>query len=209
MIDEGRLTAEEAVSRPGVLLLKALTGSEPSAALDLRLHDAHPGDRYPLCSDGLSSVLPGDRVRERLGSSGSPQQTVSALVGAAKDGLFGAPYRVLQEGEDPAGRDLLRVQEPQGFHGEQPRARVGGVLVGGADPAGVRVGAVTQFQHGGVLSGPVRVRCQVGDQERGEVPPYRRLRLHPRPVGADLPGGGWRNGRARGARESREAVWAC
>jgi protein phosphatase len=86
MIDEGRLTAEEAVSHPRrALLLKALTGSEPSAAPDLRLHDAHPGDRYLLCSDGLSSVLPEERVRELLGSSGSPRQTVRALVGAANE----------------------------------------------------------------------------------------------------------------------------
>jgi protein phosphatase len=86
MIDEGRLTAEEATSHPQrALLLKALTGTETPAAPDLRLHEAHSGDRYLLCSDGLSSVVPEDRVRELLDSPASPDETVRALVGAANE----------------------------------------------------------------------------------------------------------------------------
>ncbi|MGI5425590.1 MerR family transcriptional regulator [Streptomyces sp. CA-179760] len=84
MIDEGRLTAEEAVSHPQrALLLKALTGGGAAVIPDLRLHDAHPGDRYLLCSDGLSSVVPEDRVHDLLTSRTSPDETVKALVGAA------------------------------------------------------------------------------------------------------------------------------
>ncbi|MFD5158770.1 MerR family transcriptional regulator [Streptomyces hawaiiensis] len=80
MVDEGRLTAEEAGSHPQrALLAKALTTAEP----DLRLHDAHPGDRYLLCSDGLYGVVPEHRVRELLASPLSPDETVRALVGAA------------------------------------------------------------------------------------------------------------------------------
>jgi protein phosphatase len=84
MIDEGRLTAEEAVSHPQrALLLKALTGGGTAVIPDLRLHDAHPGDRYLLCSDGLSSVVPEDRILDLLTSQISPDETVKALVGAA------------------------------------------------------------------------------------------------------------------------------
>ncbi|MGX1562121.1 MerR family transcriptional regulator [Streptomyces sp. NPDC055506] len=86
MIDEGRLTADEAVSHPQrALLLKALTGGGTTVIPDLRLHDAHPGDRYLLCSDGLSSVVPEDRVHDLLTSRTSPDETVRALVDAANE----------------------------------------------------------------------------------------------------------------------------
>ncbi|MGA5899994.1 MerR family transcriptional regulator [Streptomyces venetus] len=84
MVDEGRLTAEEATSHPQrALLLKALTGGGSDALPDLRLHDAHPGDRYLLCSDGLSGVVPEDRIHGLLTSRVTPDETVKALVGAA------------------------------------------------------------------------------------------------------------------------------
>lgn len=86
MIDEGRLTIEEAVSHPQrALLLKALTGDGTDAVPDLRLHDARPGDRYLLCSDGLYGVVPEDRIRDLLASPASPDETVTALVAAANE----------------------------------------------------------------------------------------------------------------------------
>ncbi|WP_037672158.1 MerR family transcriptional regulator [Streptomyces griseus] len=85
LLDEGRLTPEEATSHPQpALLLKALTGGA-AAGPDLRLHDAHPGDRYLLCSDGLSAVVPDDRIRDLLTASPDPDQAVRSLIGAAND----------------------------------------------------------------------------------------------------------------------------
>ena len=80
LVDEGRLTAEEAVTHPQrALLLKALT----TAAPEVRLRDAEPGDRYLLCSDGLSAVVPDATVRELLTSAADPEAAVHALVDAA------------------------------------------------------------------------------------------------------------------------------
>jgi serine/threonine protein phosphatase PrpC len=80
LIDEGRLTAEEAVTHPQrALLLKALTTGTP----DLRLHDAEPGDRYLLCSDGLSAVVPDAAVRDLLTAAPGPEAAVHALVDTA------------------------------------------------------------------------------------------------------------------------------
>ncbi|MGW7722771.1 MerR family transcriptional regulator [Streptomyces canus] len=80
LIDEGRLTAEEAVIHPQrALLLKALTTGTP----DLKLHDAEPGDRYLLCSDGLSGVVPDTTIRELLATATAPDTAVHSLVDAA------------------------------------------------------------------------------------------------------------------------------
>ncbi|MET7284703.1 MerR family transcriptional regulator [Streptomyces sp. NPDC005573] len=79
LVDEGRLAPEEADSHPQrSLLLKALGGGS-AAAPDLRLHEARPGDRYLLCSDGLTSVVPDERIRELLGS----EDAVRALIDEA------------------------------------------------------------------------------------------------------------------------------
>ncbi|MFJ9906211.1 MerR family transcriptional regulator [Streptomyces sp. NPDC101152] len=77
LIDEGRLTPEEATAHPQrALLLKALTTGTP----DLGLHDARPGDRYLLCSDGLSTVVPDARARTVLTTAQTPEEAVRALV---------------------------------------------------------------------------------------------------------------------------------
>jgi PPM family protein phosphatase len=81
LIDEGRLTPEEATAHPQrSLLLKALGTADP----DLRLQDAEPGDRYLVCSDGLPAVLPDARIRELL-AAGTPDEAVAALVDAANE----------------------------------------------------------------------------------------------------------------------------
>ncbi|MFB6637106.1 MerR family transcriptional regulator [Streptomyces chartreusis] len=83
MIDEGRLTPEEAATHPQrMLLLKALT---PTATPDLRLQDAEPGDRYLLCSDGLSRVVPDPQIRHLLTSTPTPDTAVHALIAAANE----------------------------------------------------------------------------------------------------------------------------
>ncbi|MEV7070524.1 MerR family transcriptional regulator [Streptomyces sp. NPDC093990] len=80
LVDEGRLTAEEAVTHPQrALLLKALTTGTP----DLGLRDAEPGDRYLLCSDGLCAVVPDPAVRDLLTAAPTPDTAVHALVDAA------------------------------------------------------------------------------------------------------------------------------
>ncbi|MFI6009152.1 MerR family transcriptional regulator [Streptomyces sp. NPDC051243] len=85
LIDEGRLTPEEATTHPQrMLLLKALSPTTP-ATPDLRLQDAEPGDRYLLCSDGLSRVVPDAAIRRLLTSTPAPDTAVHALIAAANE----------------------------------------------------------------------------------------------------------------------------
>jgi serine/threonine protein phosphatase PrpC len=98
MVDAGRLTPEEAVSHPQrSLLLRAIATPEPDSDTggpgdavrqtpDLSLHDALPGDRYLLCSDGLTSVVPVAAIRQALTEpESSPEEVVKRLIDRAND----------------------------------------------------------------------------------------------------------------------------
>ncbi|MFF2409271.1 MerR family transcriptional regulator [Streptomyces sp. NPDC058092] len=83
MVDEGRLSPEEAVSHPQrSLLIRALSG-DAEVTPDMRLHDARQGDRYLLCSDGLSSVVPDEEIHRALAAIGDPEQAVRELIALA------------------------------------------------------------------------------------------------------------------------------
>ncbi|GFG53380.1 serine/threonine protein phosphatase [Mycolicibacterium agri] len=65
LVDEGRITAEEAHSHPQrSLIMRALTGHEVEPTLIMR--EARAGDRYLLCSDGLSDPVSQDTILEAL-----------------------------------------------------------------------------------------------------------------------------------------------
>lgn len=83
MIDEGRLSEEEAASHPQRSLLIRALGRGADATADMRLHDARRGDRYLLCSDGLSAVAPSEEIHRVLSGTVEPWQTVHALVALA------------------------------------------------------------------------------------------------------------------------------
>ncbi|WP_441958828.1 PP2C family protein-serine/threonine phosphatase [Mycolicibacterium houstonense] len=65
LVDEGRITAEEAHSHPQrSLIMRALTGHEVEPTLIVR--EAKAGDRYLLCSDGLSDPVSQETIHEAL-----------------------------------------------------------------------------------------------------------------------------------------------
>ncbi|MEJ3748675.1 MerR family transcriptional regulator [Actinomycetes bacterium KLBMP 9797] len=92
LVDEGRLTPEEAESHPQrALLARAITaagGHQP----DLSVHEAVAGDRYLLCSDGLTRAVPAASMRAALRRTDGPQETVEALIALAHEG--GAPDNI-------------------------------------------------------------------------------------------------------------------
>jgi PPM family protein phosphatase len=85
LLDEGKLTAEEASSHPQQqMLLRALGGS--NAEPDLQLHEARPGDRYLLCSDGLHDVASAEAIQEVLLEVSDPDQAARDLIALAIEG---------------------------------------------------------------------------------------------------------------------------
>ncbi|MER6462945.1 MerR family transcriptional regulator [Streptomyces sp. NPDC001288] len=83
LIDEGRLTPEEADSHPQRMLLAKALPANGSATADLKLREARDGDRYLLCSDGLSRQVSDLRIRELVGGGGEPADVARELVDEA------------------------------------------------------------------------------------------------------------------------------
>ncbi len=84
MVDEGRLTSEEAQSHPQrSLLVRALDGNSGSHP-DVNLQDVRPDDRYLICSDGLTSVVPDSQVQAVLRDAGSADEAAGTLVAMAR-----------------------------------------------------------------------------------------------------------------------------
>ncbi len=78
LIDEGRITPEEANSHPQrSLLLRALTGHEVEPSLTVR--EARAGDRYLLCSDGLSSYISHETLTEAIRIP-DPQDSADRMI---------------------------------------------------------------------------------------------------------------------------------
>jgi PPM family protein phosphatase len=85
LIDQGKITPEEAESHPQrSLLLQAIGGNGPPEP-DVSLHDAQAGDRYLLCSDGLTTVVSAAVIRDSLVAPGDPEQAVGRLIDLANE----------------------------------------------------------------------------------------------------------------------------
>ncbi|MEU6248299.1 protein phosphatase 2C domain-containing protein [Glycomyces sp. NPDC047010] len=91
LVDEGRITAEEAERHPQrSLLLRALGASEVEPAF--QTIKGVVGDRLLLCSDGLSGPVSDADIARTLQTAASPQEAAETLVQQALDA--GAPDNV-------------------------------------------------------------------------------------------------------------------
>jgi PPM family protein phosphatase len=83
LVDDGRLTPEAAATHPQrSLLLRALDG-RTEAEPDLSIREVRLGDRYMLCSDGLSDVVTEQTLHKTLVTFTDPDEAVIQLVGLA------------------------------------------------------------------------------------------------------------------------------
>ncbi|MDO5499817.1 MAG: protein phosphatase 2C domain-containing protein, partial [Propionibacteriaceae bacterium] len=83
LVDEGKLTADEAAYHPHrSLLLKVLNG-QPAADPDTELVDIEAGDRLLFCSDGLCGLVEDDELEEALTDHEDLQDVLDVLIDAA------------------------------------------------------------------------------------------------------------------------------
>lgn len=91
LVDQGILSPVEAKDHPmGHVLTRAL-GVQETVQVDIVEDTIEPGDRFLLCSDGLSGPVPEDVIREIV-AEGTPDDAVAMLIRAAH--ANGAPDNV-------------------------------------------------------------------------------------------------------------------
>src|SRR5919205_220619 len=79
LVDEGRISPEEASSHPQrSLLTRALDGRDIDPEYSVR--QVLKGDRYLICSDGLTAVVSAETIGESMRDIPDPQACVERLV---------------------------------------------------------------------------------------------------------------------------------
>ncbi|ASW52983.1 PP2C family serine/threonine-protein phosphatase [Plantactinospora sp. KBS50] len=106
LVDEGRISMEEASSHPQrSLLTRALDGRDIDPEYSVR--QVLPGDRYLICSDGLSGVVSAETIGDALRDFVDPQQCVERLVQLALRG--GGPDNISVVVADATDQDIVEA----------------------------------------------------------------------------------------------------
>ncbi|EOD67970.1 PP2C family protein-serine/threonine phosphatase [Amycolatopsis vancoresmycina] len=148
LLEQGRITPEEAAVHPQrSLLLKALTGHEVEPSLTVR--EARSGDRYLICSDGLSGMVSDETLAEavqipdpqqcadrmiELALKGGGTDNVTVIIADVVDVDFGEDAPIVggaagdgsderHQGDSPAARARALTQPPPQPRPELPQPR--------------------------------------------------------------------------------------
>src|SRR6478736_9019785 len=93
LVDSGRITPEEARYHPRrSVLMRVLGDMDADPEVDTFIMPTQPGDRWLLCSDGLSGVVDDPHTAKAMGLGLAPGRTADSLLKQALDG--GAPDNV-------------------------------------------------------------------------------------------------------------------
>ncbi len=93
LVDSGRITPEEARYHPRrSVLMRVLGDMDPDPEVDTFIMPTQPGDRWLLCSDGLSGVVDDPHTAKALAQGLAPGRTADTLLRQALDA--GAPDNV-------------------------------------------------------------------------------------------------------------------
>jgi len=85
LMRQGRLTPEEAVEHPQRSVITRALGPEGSVEVDTRSFQARAGDVYLLCSDGLTTMLAEEHIRDELLAHPRLREAGEALIAAANE----------------------------------------------------------------------------------------------------------------------------
>jgi serine/threonine protein phosphatase PrpC len=113
LVETGRITPEEAAVHPRrSVLMRVLGDIDQSPEIDTSILGTVPGDRWMLCSDGLTSYVPLDRILVAMVGSSTSADAAEALVEEALE--HGAPDNVTaivvdidRPGSAPAAAQLV------------------------------------------------------------------------------------------------------
>lgn len=111
LVDSGRITPEEARYHPRrSVLMRVLSDMDANPEIDTFVMPTHEGDRWLLCSDGLSGVVDEAHITKALRQGFAPGRTADILLKYALDG--GAPDNVTVVLVDVGGQHPLYTGTP-------------------------------------------------------------------------------------------------
>ena len=118
LMRQGRLTPEEAVEHPQRSVITRALGPELTVEVDTRSFSARAGDLFLLCSDGLTTMLSEEEIRELLLANRRLRDAGEALIAGAneaggRDNITVVLIRLEEvlAGQGPVGRQAP-VQPP-------------------------------------------------------------------------------------------------
>ena len=86
LVRSGDLTRDQAAEHPQKNLITRALGADEEVEVDTAVVPVEAGDRFLLCSDGLSDMIPETRIGEILADApGDPEKPARRLVSAALD----------------------------------------------------------------------------------------------------------------------------
>ncbi|AEG42841.1 PP2C family serine/threonine-protein phosphatase [Isoptericola variabilis] len=81
LVDTGRISPDEAEHHPQRnVVMRVLGDFDVDLTPDMSIREARPGDRWLLCSDGLSGFVPPEQLTEVLVESETPDEAADMLV---------------------------------------------------------------------------------------------------------------------------------
>ena len=107
LVDEGRISLEEASSHPQRSLLTRALDGRRDIDPEYSVRQVLPGDRYLICSDGLSGVVSAETIADTMREYVDPQQCVERLVQLALRG--GGPDNITVIVADATDQDILEA----------------------------------------------------------------------------------------------------
>ncbi|GAA1146938.1 MULTISPECIES: PP2C family serine/threonine-protein phosphatase [Microbacterium] len=111
LVDSGRITPEEARYHPRrSVLMRVLSDMDADPELDMFVMHTLPGDRWLLCSDGLSGVVDETHILKAMRLGMAPGRTADSLLKQALDG--GAPDNVTMVLVDVGGQHAISSGTP-------------------------------------------------------------------------------------------------
>jgi serine/threonine protein phosphatase PrpC len=198
---QGRLTEEQAEEHPQRSIITRALGPEPSVNVDTMTFPARDGDVFLLCSDGLTTMVSDEEIRDILVNSKNLRAAVNRLVEAAnrgggRDNITAVAFRVTDAGAKEAeeGATLIsRTAEQAGLTSERVRAASDRLRGQGRIPTPSRRRRALKWAAGllviaAVVIGAVLLARSVyflGTDGQGNVAVYRGL-PYELPFGVDL-----------------------
>ncbi|WP_159798783.1 PP2C family protein-serine/threonine phosphatase [Puerhibacterium puerhi] len=123
LVDTGRISPDEAEHHPQRnVVMRVLSDFDLDLSPDMSVREARPGDRWMLCSDGLSGFVPAEVLTEVLAETPDPDEAADVLLVAAMragstDNITVVVADVVEDDEDADddaghavdGRDAVQV----------------------------------------------------------------------------------------------------